>query len=40
MEAGKDVLIMHLCSDTVPENQEFILHEVSDVPLSAIYPGL
>ncbi|XP_035310188.1 polypeptide N-acetylgalactosaminyltransferase 12 isoform X1 [Cricetulus griseus] len=27
VEEGKDVLVMHLCRDTVPENQEFILHE-------------
>lgn len=30
MEEGKDALVMHLCKDTVPENQEFILHEVSE----------
>ncbi|XP_050012061.1 polypeptide N-acetylgalactosaminyltransferase 12 isoform X1 [Alexandromys fortis] len=27
VEEGKDTLVMHLCKDTVPENQEFILHE-------------
>ncbi|CAO2580712.1 Polypeptide N-acetylgalactosaminyltransferase 12 [Lemmus lemmus] len=27
VEEGKDALVMHLCRDTVPENQEFILHE-------------
>lgn len=30
VEEGKDTLVMHLCKDTVPENQEFILHEVSE----------
>lgn len=30
MEEGKDVLIMDLCKDTVPENQEFVLQEVSE----------
>ncbi|XP_038966952.1 polypeptide N-acetylgalactosaminyltransferase 12 isoform X1 [Rattus norvegicus] len=27
VEEGKDVLIMDLCKDTVPENQEFVLQE-------------
>lgn len=27
VEEGKNTLVMHLCKDTVPENQEFILHE-------------
>lgn len=27
VEEGKDVLVMDLCNDTVPENQEFILQE-------------
>ncbi|XP_069330575.1 polypeptide N-acetylgalactosaminyltransferase 12 [Eulemur rufifrons] len=27
VEAGKDILIMHLCEETAPENQKFILQE-------------
>lgn len=27
VEPGTDVLIMHLCEDTVPENQKFLLRE-------------
>lgn len=30
MEEGKDALVMDLCRDTTPENQEFILQEVSE----------
>ena len=30
MEAGTDILTMHLCQETAPENQKFILQEVSE----------
>lgn len=30
MEAGAQVLMMHLCKDPVPEDQKFLLREVSE----------
>lgn len=29
MEAGADTLVMHLCEEAAPENQKFVLQEVS-----------
>lgn len=40
MEAGSDILIMHLCEETAPENQKFIFQEVSELSHSFLAAGL
>lgn len=41
MEAGVDVLIMHLCEGATPEDQKFILQEVRELSHAflAVTPG-
>ena len=41
VEAGTDKLIMHLCEEVTPEDQKFILQEVSERPCAflAVGPG-
>lgn len=38
VEVGKDILVMHPCQDTTPENQQFLLQEVS--VFSWLFPWL
>ena len=40
MEAGTDTLVMHLCEERAPENQKFILQEVSELSRPSLLPSV